>query len=208
MKFPCVTVASVLALATAAWLSDSTASLAKPKVPLPRPRPALVAGSGPAITAPAALHSKPPAAPAAALAAPSPDLAAVKQALELVRHGKTGEATSVEASIHDPAAKRLVEWAILRSDENNVGFDRYVAFISANPGWPNVGMLRRRAEGALFQEGRSPATVLAFFAKTQPLTPRGKFALARALLAHGDRAAAQFYVRDAWRYEAFAEDLE
>src|SRR5207302_6475377 len=98
--------------------------------------------------------------------------------------------------------------AILRSDENNVGFDRYVAFTSANPGRPNVGMLRRRAERALFQEERSPATVLAFFAKTQPLTTRGKLALARALLAQGDRAAAQFYVRDAWRYDAFAEELE
>jgi len=137
MKFSCVTVASVLALAAAAWLSEGTASLAKPKVPLPRPRPTLVAGGAPAAATPAALHSKPPASPAAALAAPSPDLAAVKQALELVRRGKTGEATSVEAGIHDPAAKRLVEWAILRSDENNVGFDRYVAFIAANPGWPS-----------------------------------------------------------------------
>jgi soluble lytic murein transglycosylase len=212
MKFPRVPVASVLALATAAWLSDGTAALAKPKVPLPRPRPVLAAGSEPAAAGPAtpaAPHSKSSAPATPAAAAPSPDLGAVKHALELIHRGKTGEATAVEAGIHDPAAKRLVEWAILRSDENNnVGFDRYLAFISANPGWPSVGMLRRRAEAALFQEGRSPATVLAFFAKTQPLTPRGKFALARALLAQGDRAAAQFYVRDAWRYDAFSDELE
>jgi soluble lytic murein transglycosylase len=208
MKFASAIV-SALALATAlAWLGDSTISLASPKsVPLPRPRPTLVARGESAVVTPVALHSKLPL-PSAAPAAAGPDLGTVKQALELVRRGKSGEATSLEASIHDPAAKRLVEWAILRSDENSAGFDRYVAFISANPGWPSVGMLRRRAEAALLQEGRSPATVLAFFAKAQPLTPRGRFVLARALLARGDRAAAQFYVREAWRYDAFAEDLE
>src|SRR6266571_1597861 len=209
MKFPSIAVASILALATAlAWLANGTASLAATKsiksIPLPRPRPTLVARTESAVATPVALHSKlsPPSG------APSPDLAAVKQALELIRRGKSGEATSVEASIHDPAAKKLVEWAILRSDENNVGFDRYVAFLSANPGWPSAGMLRRRAEAALLQEGRGAATVLAFFAKTQPMTPRGRFALARALLAQGDRAAARFYVREAWRFDAFPEELE
>ena len=210
MKFPCAAVASTLALATAlAWLTDVTVSLASPKsIPLPRPRPTLVARGESALVTPVALHSKlsaPSAAPSAAL---GPDFGAVKQALELIRRGKSGDATSVEASIHDPAAKKLVEWAILRSDDTKAGFDRYVAFLSANPGWPSVGMLRRRAEAALLQEGRSPATVLAFFAKTQPMTPRGRFALARALLAQGDRAAAQFYVREAWRYDAFPEELE
>ena len=210
MKFPCAAVASTLALATAlVWLTDATVSLASPKsIPLPRPRPTLVARGESALVTPVALHSKLSAPSAAPSAASGPDLGTVKQALELIRHGKSGEATSVEASIHDPAAKKLVEWAILRSDDTNAGFDRYVAFLSANPGWPSVGMLRRRAEAALLQEGRSPATVLAFFAKTQPLTPRGRFALARALLAQGDRAAAQFYVREAWRYDAFPEELE
>ena len=210
MKFPCAAVAATLALATAlVWLTDGTVSLASPKsIPLPRPRPTLVARGESALVTPVALHSKLSAPSGAPSAASGSDLGAVKQALELVRRGKSGEAASVEASIHDPAAKKLVEWAILRSDDTKAGFDRYVAFLSANPGWPSVGMLRRRAEAALLQEGRSPATVLAFFAKTQPMTPRGRFALARALLAQGDRAAAQFYVREAWRYDAFPEELE
>ncbi len=210
MKFPGTAVASLLALATAlAWLADGTVSLASPKsIPLPRPRPTLVARSESGLVTPVALQSKLSAPPAAPTAASGPDFGTVKQALELIRRGKSGEATSVEANIHDPAAKKLVEWAILRSDENTAGFGRYVAFLSVNPGWPSAGMLRRRAEAALLQEGRGPATVLAFFAKTQPMTPRGRFALARALLAQGDRAAAQFYVREAWRFDAFPEELE
>jgi soluble lytic murein transglycosylase len=125
-----------------------------------------------------------------------------------VRRGRSAETGPLQASIHDPTARKLVEWAILRSDDTTAGLDRYMAFISANPGWPSVGMLRRRAEAALWQEGRGPPTVLAFFASTQPLTPRGRFALARALLAQGDRAAAQAYVQEAWRYDGFSEDLE
>ena len=67
-KFPCAAVASTLALATAlAWLTDGTVSLASPKsIPLPRPRPTLVARGESALVTPVALHSKlsaPSAAP-------------------------------------------------------------------------------------------------------------------------------------------------
>ena len=134
MKFPGTAVASLLALATAlAWLADGTVSLASPKsIPLPRPRPTLVARSESGLVTPVALQSKLSAPPAAPTAASGPDFGTVKQALELIRRGKSGEATSIEANIHDPAAEKLVEWAILRSDENTAGFGRYVAFLSAN----------------------------------------------------------------------------
>src|SRR5262249_38427182 len=42
----------------------------------------------------------------------------------------------------------------------------------------------------------------------KPTTTKGKLALARALLLQGDRAAAQFLVREAWRNDAFSDDLE
>ena len=100
----------------------------------------------------------------------------------------------------------MVEWAILRSKE--VDFQRYVAFISDNPSWPNIGLLRRRAEAALWKERLDPQIVRAYFGKDQPLTAQGKFALARALLLEGDRADAQNLVREAWRYDNFSGDLE
>src|SRR6266849_4472220 len=40
-----------------------------------------------------------------------PDLAAVKQAIRLVQQHKFSEATTLAASINDPAAQELVEWA-------------------------------------------------------------------------------------------------
>src|SRR5262245_55226222 len=149
-------------------------------------------------------------APSASYAGPaSPaDVARVKTAVGLARQGKTSQATDEQQSISDPAARKLVEWAILRSDDNNANFPRYAAFIAANPGWPAIGALRRRAEAMLWVERVDPATVRAFFAKEPPLTAKGRFALARALIAQGDRNGAQGYVREAWHNDSFSSDLE
>src|SRR6266702_4916692 len=78
MKFPGTAVASILALATAlAWLADGTVSLASPKsIPLPRPRPTLVARSESGLVTPVALHSKLSAPLAAPTAASGPDFGA------------------------------------------------------------------------------------------------------------------------------------
>jgi soluble lytic murein transglycosylase len=50
--------------------------------------------------------------------------------------------------------------------------------------------------------------VRSFFAKERPITTKGKFALARALLLQGDRAGAQSLVREAWRNDSFSGELE
>jgi soluble lytic murein transglycosylase len=136
------------------------------------------------------------------------DVARVKTAVALARQGKTSQASDEQQLITDPVARKLVEWAILRSDDNNADFPRYAAFITANPSWPAIGALRRRAEAMLWVENVQPATVRAFFTKEPPLTAKGKFALARALIAQGDRNTAQGYVREAWRNDSFSSDLE
>jgi peptidoglycan lytic transglycosylase len=133
-------------------------------------------------------------------------LATIKTAIALARKGELTQASDVIESMSDRIARNVVEWAILRSKE--VEFQRYVDFISDNPGWPNIGLLRRRAEAALWKERLDPQTVRAYFDKNQPLTAQGKFALARALLLEGDRHDAQNLVREAWHYDNFSGDLE
>src|SRR5262244_3574797 len=135
-------------------------------------------------------------------------LATIKGAIALARKGEPAQASDVKESISDPVARKVVEWAILCSGNNEVDFQRYVAFISDNPGWPNIGLLRRRAEAALWKERLDPPTVRAYFDKNQPLTAQGKFALARALLLESHRADAQNLVRETWRYNNFSGDLE
>jgi peptidoglycan lytic transglycosylase len=149
-----------------------------------------------------------PLASATTASTPQGDLDAAKQAIARVRAGRAGEASAIERDISDPLARKLVEWVILRSDDNEVDFGRYSAFIAANPGWPSIVTLRRRAEAMLWQERAGSAAVRGYFASTRPLSAKGRFALARALLTDGDRAGAQALVREAWRNDPFSQELE
>jgi len=160
----------------------------------------------PATTAPA--RSAPQLAMAASATTSPLDLAAVKQAIELSHRGRQDDATSAAGSIADPLARKLVEWVILRSDEATLDFPRYAAFLAANPSWPGIVFLRRRAEAALWQQQAAPRAVIEFFRNERPYTAKGRFALARALLAEGDRAGAQAAVRDAWHKDGFSADVE
>jgi soluble lytic murein transglycosylase len=127
---------------------------------------------------------------------PSANLAAVDQAIRLIQQHRFSEATALTASINDPAAQKLVEWAYLRDSESPAGFDRYNAFLQANPEWSSM-LLRRRAEARLWQEGRGAATVRRFVGE-QPASVPGRLAVARVLLAEGDRARASREVRAVW----------
>lgn len=70
-----------------------------------------------------------------------------------------------------------------------------------------MSLLRKRAEARLWQEKSDAATVHRFTAD-QPLSAKGKFALARVLLAEGDRDGAARLVRDAWRSDELSERSE
>jgi peptidoglycan lytic transglycosylase len=192
-----------------------------PLVPLPRPRPdgkAQVASlsvtvrpsPGP-VALPPSQVSIPPA-PAAGISSASisaTDLAAVKEAMRDIERGKIDAAHALTRDIHDRVAQKVVEWAILRSPyADDVPFERFVAFIKENPNWPSIELLRRRAEAALWQDGREAHTVLAYFADKIPRSAKGRLVLARALVAEGDRKAATPLVREVWRRDDLTPALE
>ncbi len=189
-------------------------SLAPAAAGAPTPFPVSAFPSSGVLQAPIAPHGTTPPRPAFAFAmAPtsttSPiDLSAVKQALDLVRKGRQDEATNVEGTITDPLARKLMEWAILRSEDGSSDFSRYAAFVAENPSWPSIGILRRRAESVMWQERADPQAIIAFFGTEPPHTAKGHFALARALLAQGNTAGAQAVLRDSWRNDSFSADLE
>ena len=154
---------------------------------------------------------KPPPAPAAVAATASTsrtDTDALENVIELVRKHNPADATQAEAAISDPVARKLAEWIILRSDDNGASVERYRAFIAANPSWPSQTFLRRRLEAALWDDHREDATVWAWFENESPVSAKGKFSLARAMLARGDRANAERLVGDAWRTDSMSEDTE
>ncbi|MBV8698948.1 MAG: lytic transglycosylase domain-containing protein, partial [Bradyrhizobium sp.] len=152
-----------------------------------------------------------PSSEAAADSAKAPELtgdpALIKSAFDLIRQGKTSDATATAQTIGDPVAKILAEWFILRHSESEATFNRYAAFVADNPGWPGTGLMRRRAEARLWQEKSDPATVRRFIGD-QPLTAKGRFALARVLLGEGDRDGAARLAREAWRSDELTERSE
>lgn len=199
------------------------------RTPLPRPRPARdgiksaslgpQASSQPASRPPGIEAAVPAVAPAAAPAAPVPqaispplspqDLALVKQAMALIGRGKVDDAHALTRNIKDPAGSKLVEWAILRSPyAGDATFERFVAFISQNPTWPSLELFRLRAEGALWEDRREAKTVRSYFATRVPASSKGRLALARALVALGDRKSAEPLVRHVWRHDSLSTTLE
>ena len=156
-------------------------------------------------------QARKPAVPAAVAATSSTsqaDADALENAIDLIRKHKPADATQAEAAISDPVARKLAEWIILRSDDNGASVERYRAFIAANPSWPSQTFLRRRGEAALWDDHRDDATVWAWFENESPVSAKGRFALARAMLARGDRANAERLVREAWRNDVMSEDTE
>jgi soluble lytic murein transglycosylase len=137
------------------------------------------------------------------------EIGSLKTALELVRGGKSVEALATTAQFRDPAARKLVTWLALRIDWRNVGFEQANAFLRENADWPSTtGLIQRRAESLLYDEKRDARTVRAFFATRQPLSGEGKLALARALLAAGDRIGALPLVRSAWHEDELNASIE
>ena len=215
-----------------AKVADKPAS--KPAVPLPSRRPAMVvASAGTALPlaatagsptnssiAPAASPVPREIAPATRAAAPraplvessgttsATDVEAVRKAVATLRNGDPAEALRLAAAMSDPLPRKLTEWIVLRSDNNGASFARYNAFMAANPSWPSLGMLRRRAESMIWAEQTDPQTALAYFASNPPLSGKGRLGLARAYIARGDRTKAQALVREAWRNDALPSETE
>ena len=219
-------------------LAAGPVAAAQPKVPLPKPRPVarttvpkttaaalrLTPSPSPEAVIPAPTlqpatrqHAAlPPAArkpvPAPVLAATSStsqaDTDALAKVIELVRARKPGDATQLAAPISDPVARKLAEWIILRSDNNGASVERYRAFIETNPSWPSQTFFRRRLEAALWDDHRDDSTVLSWFENEKPLSAKGRFVLAKALIGRGDRAGAERLLREAWRFDPMSADTE
>ena len=149
-----------------------------------------------------------PAAIAATSSTSREDLEALDTVIELIRKHRPDDATQVEATISDPVARKLAEWIILRSDNNNATVERYRSFLVTNPSWPSQSFLRKRLEAAMWDDKREDSLVWSWFENESPLTAKGRFALAKAMLARGDRTNAERLVREAWRNDPMSEDTE
>jgi soluble lytic murein transglycosylase len=196
--------------ATAKTTQATNTAATSTALPLATPPPALAPATRQhaALPPPPARKHVAPAAVATTSSTPQADVDALENVIELVRKHQPVDATQTEAAISDPVAKKLAEWIILRSDNNGVSVERYRAFLTANPSWPSQTFLRRRLEAALWDDNRDEAMAWSWFENQSPVSAKGKFSLARAMIGRGDRANAERLVRDAFRNDAMSEDTE
>ncbi|WP_185829247.1 lytic transglycosylase domain-containing protein [Sphingomonas ginkgonis] len=104
----------------------------------------------------------------------------------------TASASTAAADV----AVSLNDWRRLRQS-NGYAFQDYARFLITNPGWPGEIALRRAAEKNMVP-GETPATVLAFFAATPPVSANGFARYADSLAASGRSVEALAAAREAW----------
>ena len=115
-------------------------------------------------------------------------------------------ARALRAQITDAAARKLVVWHMLRSGLGEP--QDFVAFIEANPAWPERNLLLRRAEEQLLTAGGTSARINAFFKGAEPRTGAGWAALASAYLAEKNEPKARELAAKVWRDHELAATFE
>ena len=103
--------------------------------------------------------------------------------------------------------RQILTWAIALKGE-----DVPAAEIARASGelasWPGMATLRANSERAIYKETPPAREVIAAFASTQPETPEGAMALARAMVETGDTARAGALIGRFWRNERLTRSSE
>ena len=225
LVFACASLSAALALAQPATEKKAPAKVGAPKPA--QPKAAEVKATEPKLKASATTAARPDAEPAPTPAAkPSPaprppaeevqhtarydaaiaatrnhpvsaeDTGRIRDAVKAIAEADLAKGKALRDQIKDPAGRKLIDWYLYRGGYGTAAEIR--AFMLANPAWPDRERLNQRAEEALFNSNASPREVKAFFAETPPATGVGMAALASALAADKDEAAAKVLAAKAW----------
>ena len=117
----------------------------------------------------------------------SQDAALVQQGLTAARARDVVGTQSIMARISDPAARKLVEWALVDTSDKQMSYSDLALAQTDLANWPRGDSRRTAGERALDMAGQSPDAVLAFFNGAAPTTAQGAIALAGALEQTGRR---------------------
>ncbi len=192
-RFKALLAASTFALAAA------SPSLAE-TVPLPRVKPLGFAADMPSKETTGAIPRPEQG---------GPFNAQLKTGLDALSNKDAAAALRIRNSMpKDTLDRHILTWAIAVSGQRGVPSYEIAMAQRELKGWPGLSSLRAHSERALAREKPAAADVIAAFGTTRPETPEGAIALARALVATGDGAAAAKLLRSYWRTEALSSELE
>ncbi len=201
-KQTCFAAVAILALFTAA--PAFAAQSAKPPSSKPVPSKILPERKPPVPprAAAAEIPSSPQALPAVTVTVPASSLSAreklaLNEAVKAAAKRQWGKARAAVAGTRNPLLAKIIEWAYLREPGEHASFSERTAFAAANPTWPSIETIIRRAEDAI-DGGDSLAMLSSWFAAHPPLSTAGKIAYARALRAGGNVEQGNTLAREAW----------
>jgi soluble lytic murein transglycosylase len=131
------------------------------------------------------------------LALSKTDAALARAAFKAADADQWKKAMRLAAGIDNPAAAKLFRWLDLTRSGSRALFPQITAFIKANPAWPSMRLLRRRAEETM-KENTPPRDVIEWFAVHKPVSAQGRALLGASLLAVGKKKRGREVLRDTW----------
>lgn len=136
------------------------------------------------------------------------DLDAVATALAAAKRGDSSGAQAAMAQINDPAAHKLVQWAMIDLEGEQLPFFALDQARRDLADWPRVTRRQTTAEKALGNSGLPPDRVIAWFGGAEPQTAEGAMALATAYQQSNRPQDAQALIRRWWRTRIFEADTQ
>jgi soluble lytic murein transglycosylase len=131
----------------------------------------------------------------------------LRQALERAASGNWNAANALARQSGSDVGRRVVEWRYLTASQTRPSFDQIIRFVEANPEWPRLARLLRKAEEAMPKTMRH-SQIIAWFAGREPITGDGKIRLGEAYLATGDQAFGETWIRRGWEEHDFGLKTE
>ena len=110
------------------------------------------------------------------------------------------------AKANNPLPAKIIDWLYYREPQNRASFGEISGFIDANPHWPELRRLQKRAEEAL--SDRVPdEQLLAWYVGRQPLSPDGRIRLAEAMIRSGMPDVGEEWLRYSWINDNLPQSL-
>lgn len=162
-----------------------------PETLIPQEVPYSAVASGPVSNQPRVLNDQ--------------DTVLFRQGLAAARARDVIGARNAAAQIGDPAARKLVEWALLDTSAAQLPWSDLAAAQTRFAAWPRADSRRAAAERALDMAGAGPDAAINLFARSSPTTVEGATALAEALEQRGRRDEAGRLIAEWWRTRSFDE---
>ena len=113
------------------------------------------------------------------------DQALYKKAFRAAKNRNWANAHGWAGKAQNTLPAKALQWMHYLKRGNQSKFSKIAAFLNANPNWPAIEILIRRAEEAMERSHISDQTVLDWFTRHHPLTGPGQIRLAEAMLAMG-----------------------